>query len=242
MGSLQKILPLLHSKSFDTRTAATTALSLICQLTPAWTPSTTPDSSINASPPQPAPEFPVFDVAQMLKTGTLLLASSGKEYEVTHFNSSTDVARAQKEVMSRLGLGFMEGVGGDDMDLDLGKELAVAPQPMDVDPEDIKPQNNLLSPSPHDGGETSSASSPAGTTIDLGPPPAPKTTRVKAESSSAGTPEPVNAESPSGDGAGLSARERNRLKRKLKTGNSAFVAPSPTTSRPSNSHAGPSNK
>ena len=241
--SLSQILPFLHSKSFETRTAATSALSHICQMTPAWTPQTSPAASLTASPPTPAPEFPTFDVAQMLKTGTLLLASSGKEYELSSFSSSNDVARAQKEVMSRLGLGFMDGVGGDtDMDLDLGKELTLTPQPMDLDSDETKaPPHHPLSPSPADGGDTSSASSPAGGTIDLHPIPAPsksiKRERVKSEAAE----DNMSVDIPSDGGAGLSARERNRLKRKLKTGNSAFVAPSPTTARPSFA-AGSSNK
>ena len=60
---------------------------------------------------------------QLLKTGTLLLSSSGTEFsEPVPLGTPAEVARARKEAMSRLGLGFMDGVDDDDLGLD--KELA----------------------------------------------------------------------------------------------------------------------
>lgn len=218
-------------------------------MTPAWTPQNPPApdlSSLSISTPQSAPDFPPFNVAQLLKEGTLLLASSGKEYaELVALGTPAEVARARKEAMSRLGLGFMDGMDMDGDDgLDLGKELsqskAESPEPMDMDSPstEIKPNPHASSHSPGGtpGELTSSASSPSLSTADLKPT---KFLKIKTEIA-----EPAEAapESPGGDAAGMSARERNRLKRKLKTGNSAFVPPSSKSAGPSSAPTLPPNK
>lgn len=229
-------------------------------MTPAWGPQNPPPSvstlaSTTSSSPDssPAPDFPLFNVAQLLREGTLLLASSGKEYsEPVALGTPAEVARARKEAMNRLGLGFMDGVGDDDDDaLDLGKELSQSqplqkvdsPGPMDLDSPshlDVKPtqpasSSRSYSPgaTPGAGDLTSNASSPALSAADIKPSHINNNTantklphKIKTE-----IPEPseLTLDSPGGDGIGLSARERNRLKRKLKTGNTAFVV-TPTTS------------
>lgn len=246
-------------------------------MTPAWSPQNPPSSLFTSatlpptSPdPSPAPDFPPFNVAQLLKEGTLLLASSGKEYsEPVALGTPAEVARARKEAMSRLGLGFMDEVGADDDDddaLDFGKELsqsqpvkaAKTPEPMDVDSPaviavDVKPNQLFTNPSgPYSPAatpdQTSSTSSPSLSAADIKPPPAfslshntANTTTTsyhhnhpnakftpKIKTEIAESPEPP-LESGGPDGAALSARERNRLKRKLKTGNSAFVPSTPSS-------------
>ena len=69
-------------------------------MTPAWMPQNPPssDSDLSASStsvPEPAPEFPPFNVTQLLKEGTLLLTSSGREYaEPVALGTPAEVARA----------------------------------------------------------------------------------------------------------------------------------------------------
>jgi TATA-binding protein-associated factor len=195
--------------------------------------------------PEPAPEFPPFSVAQLLKEGTLLLASSGKEYaEPIALGTPAEVARARKEAMNRLGLGFIDGVGDDE--LELGKELSQSQNEagaMDVDlpSADVKPSITARANSPAVtfGDATSSASSPALSTSDIRPR---KILKIKTEVQDPSDSAPESP-GPSGDGLGLSARERNRLKRKLKTGNSAFIAsPSTAKSNPAPPPAPPPNK
>ena len=69
-----------------------------------------------------------------MQKGTLLLASSGKEFAKPTgiLSNSTEVKKARKEAMGRLGLDFLDSVGDDEMDLE--KELAVDVEPdVDVD-------------------------------------------------------------------------------------------------------------
>ncbi|QRV86508.1 TBP associated factor (Mot1) [Ceratobasidium sp. AG-Ba] len=122
MSVVNMVLPYLRSKSYETRSAAALALSHICSSLPLWSPTptaapTAPEDATTSDPPA----FPALDLPALLAHGTLLLASSGKEYAMpTH---PADLARARKDVMSSLGLGFLEGVGGAD-DMDLDKDLA----------------------------------------------------------------------------------------------------------------------
>ncbi|KAG9123442.1 TATA-binding protein-associated factor mot1, partial [Ceratobasidium sp. 392] len=122
MSVVTMVLPYLRSKSSETRSAAALALSHICSLLPLWSPApaSVPSAPENAPTSEP-PAFPSFDLPALLAHGTLLLASSGKEYAMpTH---PADLARARKDVMSSLGLGFLEGVGGAE-DMDLDRDLA----------------------------------------------------------------------------------------------------------------------
>lgn len=220
---LFQIIPFFHSKSFETRTAATSALLHICQMTPLWTPHyDVPSNSI--CPPSYAPDFPPFSVSQLLQTGTLLLSSSGKEFsEQVALGTPAEVARARKEAMSRIGLGFMNGVDEDGLADDLDKELVDDP---DDDDHDMKAEQ-MSSPAPTNG-HASVKSEDEDMKDVLTPSRGPQLvveTSVKAERHDEESASP-SAES-SVDLSGLSARERNRLKRKRKPGNSAFVSAAP---------------
>ena len=158
-----------------------------------------------------------------MRKGTLLLASSGKEFIKPNgiLSSSSEVKKARKEAMGRLGLDFLYGLGAND-DMDFDKELAAGSEPdaqvpgeneaaMNVDPPpvsadlslDVNTKLKKRSPSPRSKSTTPVAPSPSVPCV----------------------PQPDE------DMSGLSARERNRLKRKRKQGNSAFVqAPPPTSS------------
>ena len=121
-------MPYLLSKSFESRTAASVALSQIFVRLP----SCERDTSIpisNLSESLSPPEFPNFSIQELVTQGTLLLASSGKEFvKPTGIpSSSQEVKKARKAAIDRLGLGFLEGV--DDV-MDLDKEFAAE---MEVD-------------------------------------------------------------------------------------------------------------
>jgi TATA-binding protein-associated factor len=165
----------------------------------------------------------MLSVAELVQKGTLLLASSGKEFIKPNgiLSSSSEVKKARKEAMGRLGLDFLYSFGAND-DMDLDKELVAGSEldaqvprenesAMDIDPPpvsadlslDVSAKVKKRSPSPRSKSTTPvapSPSAPCGPQIDE-------------------------------DLSGLSARERNRLKRKRKQGNAAFVhAPPPTSS------------
>lgn len=165
----------------------------------------------------------MVSVEELVRKGTLLLASSGKEFIKPNgiLSSSSEVKKARKEAMGRLGLDFLYGFGAND-DMDFDKELAAGSEPdaqvlgeneaaMNVDPSpvsadlslDVNTKSKKRSPSPRSKSTTPVAPSPSVPCV----------------------PQPDE------DMSGLSARERNRLKRKRKQGNSAFVqAPPPTSS------------
>ena len=188
------------------------ALSQIFSLVPMWHPACYRDvlssTSFNGTASLPPPEFPKFSVQELVSQGNLLLASSGKEFvkPAGILSSTQEVKKARKDAMSRLGLGFLDGVE-DDMDLE--KEFAAE---MDVDGA-VLPTNT----------ETA-ASSP----MEVCAEPAPKERSPSAGSLTPNIPSPSTPNPASEtETAALSARERNRLKRKRKPGNSAFVAPPP---------------
>lgn len=235
---LFQIIPFLHSKSFDTRNAASSALLQICQMTPLWTPHYDPTCPpINI--PSTVSDFPPFSVSQLLNGGTLLLASSGKEFsEHIALGTPQEVARARKDAMRRIGLGFMDGVDDDPLADDLDKELV-----HDGDDEDQEMKTeHASSPAPTNGHSVKSEDEDIKDILA----PSRSTrlsveTNVKAEDSQ---PE-HNSASPSADSPadlnGLSARQRNRLKRKRKPGNSAFVSAVPTAKQ-GNGASGPASK
>ncbi|KAH0584000.1 hypothetical protein H2248_009577 [Termitomyces sp. 'cryptogamus'] len=122
MAVVARIIPYLHSKSFDTRSAASVALSHIFSMVPLWKPSHNEEITESASDASPVPPtFPNFSVQELILQGKLLLASSGKEFvkPTGILSSAAEVKKARKEAMGRLGLEFLDG---DDMDLD--KEFA----------------------------------------------------------------------------------------------------------------------
>ncbi|CAE6520255.1 unnamed protein product [Rhizoctonia solani] len=199
------LLPYLRSKSSETRSAAALALSHICSFLPLWSPSpsngSTDPMDVDTSEP---PTFPSFDLPSLLSHGKLLLASEGKEY--TAPSHPADLARARKDAMSRLGLDFLQDVGGGD-DMDWERELAAGETKSEATTEPAGTSPTPPAPTP--------APLPAAAPV---PDPAP---------AAAPTPAPVPAPAPppvqEEDLSGLSARERNRLKRKRKPGNGAFV-------------------
>ncbi|KAF8130463.1 SNF2 chromatin remodeling protein [Mycena galopus ATCC 62051] len=219
MSVVARIIPYLHSKSFDTRTAASVALSQIFSLVPLWQPESKPEIDGEGAQSFPTPDFPVFSVQELISQGKLLLASSGKEFvkPAGILASPAEVKKARKAAMSRLGLDFL-----DEDDLEIEKELA---DEMDVDI-DVEPE-----PVPIKSEEDNDAECPPTSPMEVEPP------KTKRENTSAPTtrsatpaePSPTTPDAPgaAADLSALSARERNRLKRKRKPGNSAFVAAPP---------------
>ncbi|KAI0781371.1 SNF2 chromatin remodeling protein [Trametes elegans] len=223
MSVVARILPYLHSRSHETRSAASTALSQIFSLVPLWTPcSDAQTKPYGASATLPAPEFPSFSVRELMEKGTLLLASSGKEFikPTGILANSSEVKKARREAMGRLGLDFLESVGGAD-DMDLDKELAADEAEADVEMSaptpPVKSEDEAVPISPieetHDVKVKKEESLPvrSKSTTPAAPPSIP---------SGPATPAPE-------DMSALSARERNRLKRKRKPGNAAVVAAPP---------------
>ncbi len=217
----EQILPYLHSRSHETRSAASTALSQIFTLVPLWMPYSDAESKpYGASSSLPTPEFPTFSVRELMERGTLLLASSGKEFikPTGILANSSEVKKARKEAMGRLGLDFLDSFGGAD-DMDLDKELAADDPDPDIEmAPQVKVEDETIPSSPTDefidvkvkkeGSLTHRSKS--------------STPVAAAPTSAVGTPAPE-------DTSALSARERNRLKRKRKPGNAAVVgAPPPS--------------
>lgn len=201
------------------------------------------------------PEFPSFSVEELIKKGTLLLSSSGKEFQKPTgiLSSSSEVKKARKEAMGRLGLDFLESVGGAD-DMDLEKELAAdEDEQEDVDMEPVVKKETTSAIKIEPTASFKTEESPVSPTDSLAmsdiQPTNGKVARASPRPNSA-TPAPVasgsNVTLPSNDDlSGLSARERNRLKRKRKPGNSAFVAAPPpqnTGARYNATSTGASNK
>ncbi|KAF9049234.1 SNF2 superfamily chromatin remodeling protein [Hymenopellis radicata] len=205
MAVVARIIPFLHSKSFETRTAASTALSHIFSLTPLWTPNTLEDDKSDVHMSLPEPGYTNFSVQDLITQGKLLLASSGKEFQRPSgiLSSAAEVKKARKEAMGRLGLDFLDNVA-DEIDLD--KELA--DEDGDIEMESAPPTSgkteNLAPPSPMD--------------VCVPSPNSGGDSRSGSVTPSADTP---TAEV---DLSALSARERNRLKRKRKPGNTKYAA------------------
>jgi TATA-binding protein-associated factor len=198
-----QILPYLHSKSHETRSAAANALSQIFSSIPVWEPSGSTDVHMKSLDDPPViPKFPNFSVKDLMERGTRLLASSGKEFVKPSaiLANSSEVKKARKEAMSRLGLDFLDGLGGDEMDWE--KELAPEVEPETEAENGVKiEEDTTLSPPAVSPTDRSNSSTPI---------------------PSVAIPEPSEE-----DLSGLSARERNRLKRKRKAGNAAFVSAPP---------------
>ncbi|WFD20347.1 TATA-binding protein-associated factor mot1 [Malassezia caprae] len=131
-----RVVPLLLSKSWDTRSAAAQALYQICRAAGVW------DPDGPGAPPLPAPEAPApapeapdtlglppgerltlasFSLPTVLASGTKLLASAGREYDVPELLSRERLQSAKKDVLGKLGLAF--GGADVDMGLDMDAEL-----------------------------------------------------------------------------------------------------------------------
>jgi TATA-binding protein-associated factor len=164
----------------------------------------------------------MVSVEELVQKGTLLLASSGKEFVKPNgiLSSSSEVKKARKEAMGRLGLDFLYSFGAND-DMDLDKELAAGIEPDNQPPGDNEASMNV--------DPSTSISLDVAKSKKRSPSPRSKSTTPVAHSPSA----PSGPQSqPDEDMSGLSARERNRLKRKRKQGNTAFVQAPPPTSNP----------
>ncbi|KAF5386822.1 hypothetical protein D9615_001620 [Tricholomella constricta] len=231
MAVVARIIPFLHSKSFDTRTAASVALSHIFSLVPLWKPSEGQDA---ASPSSEAhlepPTFPNFSVQELILQGKLLLASSGKEFikPAGILSSAAEVKKARKEAMGRLGLDFLDA---DDMDLE--KEFAEADEDVEMEDTSGEAEPSAESTPPLEACKSDYTVNGGDAPPRSAPPTAPSPTTSTAPSL------------PDAETNALSARERNRLKRKRKPGNSAFVAappPQATGAKYTAAPAGSSNK
>ena len=120
--TLLEIMPYLHSKSFESRSAASVALSQIFSLVPVWQPTNILPNPLDGPVTTPS-NFPKFSVRELVSSGKLLLASSGKEFAKPSgiLSSTAEVKRARKEAMGRLGLEFLDNVADE---IDLERELA----------------------------------------------------------------------------------------------------------------------
>lgn len=111
LETVSKILPLLRSKSSETRHAASNALGLLAQHLPSYTLPVTDPSSSTSKP---------IDLVALLKSENTLLASAGREYIAKPVNAA-DKAKRRKAMMGSLGLG--DAVGwGDDVEKVIGDE------------------------------------------------------------------------------------------------------------------------
>ncbi|GAA6059472.1 hypothetical protein JCM10212_005411 [Sporobolomyces blumeae] len=227
-----RVLPHLQSRSSETRQAAASALAHISRAVGIWDPTSTAPSfaSGDASAATTASSTPSavltvrdYDLARILAEGTLLLSSSGKEFSAALSSlSAEELAKAQKEALGKLGLGF--GGGQDDIGVDVGAELAAAGEtaggPSQPAPSTSEPAAaaTLLSTRPSLPPPRFKAGAPPGP-----PPPAPAPTPAQPA-------QPVQPPAPAADEAdpyaGLSARERNKLKRKRKAEEKAGISPS----------------
>lgn len=161
------------------------------------------------SPNEPllVPEFPTFSVQELMLKGKLLLGSSGKEFikPVGILSNATEVKKARKDAMKRLGLDFLDNIANE---MDLDKELAGADPDVNMEV-DVKAEETPLSP------------------MDVCPPDIKISLPTRSVTPADPSPTTPNDPSAPADLTAMSARERNRLKRKRKPGNSAFVAAPP---------------
>jgi TATA-binding protein-associated factor len=174
-----------------------------------------------------------------MQKGVLLLASSGKEFSKPTgiLANATEVKRARKEGMGRLGLDFLESVGAAD-DMDLDKEL-------EGDTEADADADNEISPKREETATPVDSLMQVEPSIKRERSPPPPLSRSKSTTPITASPITPLTATEGDSAAGLSARERNRLKRKRKPGNSAFVAappPPPAGAKYNTTAAGPSNK
>ena len=131
LETVSKLLPLLKSRSSETRHASSNALGLLASFLP--------DSNkafldLSAEP---------IDLQSLAKSGQTLLASAGREYIAKPLPG--DKAKRRQAMMGSLGLG--DAVGwGDDMDKVIGdeEEVEVDPRPGEKPPEPIGPPKDVF--------------------------------------------------------------------------------------------------
>ncbi|GAA6037551.1 hypothetical protein NBRC10512_002557 [Rhodotorula toruloides] len=263
IGLAARVLPFLQAKSMDTRQAAAAALGFISRAVGIWDPSSTAPSSSSADVAPPtsdtlssAMSLSDFDLARVLTDGQLLLGSSGKEYGKLSQLTADELAKAQKDALKNLGLGF--GDGADDIGVDVGAELAAGAETNHAAPSAssvastsatfVEPPRPALPPPRFKAGGAGALppprfkpggdGTPLGNLADTkspspaytpGPVPIPSpapSTPAPAPTSAAPPPPPAAAEPEADPYVGLSARERNKLKRKRKAEEKAGIAPS----------------
>ncbi|KAN0061939.1 TATA-binding protein-associated factor mot1 [Thecaphora frezii] len=237
---LARVVPFLRSKSWDTRVAASLAVESICHAAGIWDPdieASKPGESskslldtagehekpaVGGAAPRDSDAsaenlltFDTFSLPTVLATGTKLLSSAGKEYDIGSLVGADRLAQAKKDVVSKLGLGF-------GMDMDLG---------LDVEAE-LK--TGEAASSNGNGSSTGAADTASIASRGKGALPPPRFTIAAPASTptaSAPSPSPAPSEAPADeiDMSKLSARERNQLKRKRKlegkSGGSASAGP-----------------
>jgi TATA-binding protein-associated factor len=104
LETIARLLPLLRSRSSETRNAASHALGLIAQTLPAWSGSPPDEAS-------PIAASDAFDVQTTVAASEFLLASAGREY-VAKLGPG-DRAKRRKAMMGAVGLGGGLDIGGD---------------------------------------------------------------------------------------------------------------------------------
>lgn len=235
-----RIVPFLHSRSWDTREAAALAIESICRGAGIWDPisetaaassstsikqEVTQDADTSADALAPMSQddlltFGNFDLPLVLKNGVKLLSSTGKEYDIFSAGGTVADRLAQaKADMAKMGLG---GMGGIDMDigLDMEEELKqgeasfAAGKTASTASSPGLPTASLISklPPPRFTPGGSSAASPASSAASSAKAP----TTVKREVTTPTTPAAPPSPAEEIDLSKLSARERNQLKRKRK--------------------------
>ncbi|GAA5975963.1 hypothetical protein JCM10908_005340 [Rhodotorula pacifica] len=235
LGLVARVLPLLQSRSMETRQAAASALGMISRAVGIWDPSRTETSetvpldgpsasTTNSINPMSLSDF---DVARVLRDGQLLLASSGKEYGKLSQLTAAELEQAHKDVMKNLGLGM--GAGMDDIGVDVSAELASdapvaesAAVASTTDPARPALPPPRFKPATTVGSTSQITKSSASTAIAASA----SSSTVSSPAASA-APESPAAPTDADPYAGLSARERNKLKRKRKAEGKAGLAPSP---------------
>lgn len=120
LDTIAKIIPLLRSRSSETRNAAANALGLIAQALPAWEGS--PEDA-----PSPIDPGAAFDVHAVACANELLLASAGREYVAKP--GPADRAKRKKAMLGAVGMGGGLDMGSDmDAVLDDGDEGTPTPE------------------------------------------------------------------------------------------------------------------
>lgn len=130
LDTIAKIIPLLRSRSSETRNAAANALGLIAQALPAW------EGSPEDEPSPIEPGDP-FDVHAVACSNELLLASAGREYVAKP--GPGDRAKRRKAMLGAVGMGGGLDMGSDmDAVLDDGDEQpGTSTPPAQSTPENI---------------------------------------------------------------------------------------------------------
>lgn len=208
-----RVVPFLHSRSWDTREAAALAIESICRGSGIWDQSvdaeyTTASSSkldqaddvLQPSSQDDFLSFDSFELTTVLSKGVKLLSSTGKEYDIfdAKGGSVADRLAAAKSDMARL-VGLQEG------DLDLGLDVEEELKQGEIKTE--SKTDSRISSAPSTPGPAKKIKEEGGSRLV---PPQPEVKVASGSTTPAGGDEI--------DLSKLSARERNQLKRKRKMG------------------------